>query len=201
MKTVNKKDVIKVIIFVFILFLLAILMTCIIGLELDSYDKKKDELYEIHYNGYNIESFKKILEQVIEKQKEEEERKKQEYIEQHSNVINTYLRRKNSPMQGLGIIFVVESMKYNINPYLSVAISGKESYFGHKCFAPFNAWGMLAYPHGFSSWTEGIQTNINWLHIHYENPQSAYDCRGYCIPNQPWMKDVQAIINEMARIQ
>ena len=106
--------------------------------------------------------------------------------------INNYLSRRKSPMSGLGSVFVDEAAEYGIDPRLSVAISEGESTCGLACFAPHNAWGMLAY-RGFSSWEEGIHMNIEWLHKYYGSPQSAYDCGGYCEPDHPWMENVDGV--------
>jgi len=111
--------------------------------------------------------------------------------------IDCYLSARNSPMTGLGSVFYDEAEKYGIEPRLSVAISEAESSCGQVCFASYNAWGMLAYPNGFSSWEEGIRTNIEWLHSYYGSPQSAYDCPGYCEPSHPWMENVQRVLESI----
>lgn len=125
---------------------------------------------------------------------EEAERRKK------ADVIDRYLANRGSPLEGYGYLFIALGEETGINPYLPVAIAGKESYFGRYCFAPHNAWGMLAYPEGFSSWEEGIRANFDWLAKYYGCPQTAYDCPGYCVPNHPWMEDVQAIIREMGGV-
>jgi len=113
--------------------------------------------------------------------------------------IDDFLRKKNSPLAGYGHIFAREGNRTGINPFLSVAIAGQESSFGKKCFAPYNAWGMLQYERGFENWEEGIIANFSFLSYHFGQPQSAYDCPGYCIPNQPWMKNVQWFIREIEK--
>lgn len=123
----------------------------------------------------------------------------QRWVEAVGAAIDDYLARRGSPLAGYGHVFVAEGLRTGINPLLPVAIAGKESSFGRKCFARFNAWGMLAYPQGFTSWEEGIKANFEWLRHYYGAPQEAYDCRGYCVPDHPWMEHVQAIIKEMER--
>jgi hypothetical protein len=107
--------------------------------------------------------------------------------------IDGYLANRGSPMQGCGITFYDEAAEYGIEPRLSVAIAEGESTCGKACFAPHNAWGMLAYRGGFSSWQEGIHQNIEWLHRYFGSPQTAYDCPGYCEPSHPWMENVDAV--------
>ena len=107
--------------------------------------------------------------------------------------IDAYLSNRGSPMTGLGYAFVVEAEKYGIDPRLGVAIAEAESTCGKACFAPHNAWGMLGYPSGWSSWEEGIAEHFAYLNRHFGSPQSAYDCPGYCEPNHPWMENVDGV--------
>ena len=123
----------------------------------------------------------------LERLKQEEERVAM------AHRINGYLQNRGSPMLGLGMVFVREAEEYGIDPRLSVAISEAESTCGMACFSPHNAWGMLAYRGGFSSWEEGIHQNIEWLHRYFGSPQTAYDCPGYCVPDYPWMDNVDRV--------
>lgn len=107
--------------------------------------------------------------------------------------IDGYLANRGSPMAGMGWAFYDSAARYGIDPRLSVAIAEGESNCGKRCFAPRNAWGMLAYRSGFASWEDGINANLDWLHRYYGSPQSAYDCPGYCVPNQPWMDNVDRV--------
>jgi hypothetical protein len=107
--------------------------------------------------------------------------------------INSYLHSRGSPMAGLGDTFFSEAAKYGIDPRLGVAIAEAESTCGRACFAPHNAWGMLGYPSGWSSWEEGIAAHFAYLNRHFGSPQSAYDCPGYCEPNHPWMENVDGV--------
>jgi hypothetical protein len=126
-----------------------------------------------------------------------QERQRETRLAEVGSRIDTYLAGRGSPLAGYGRVFAEEAEKTGINPYLSVAIAGKESSFGLHCFSPHNAWGMLTYKLGFTSWEEGIRANFTWLKRYYGTPQSAYDCPGYCVPDHPWMEHVQAFIREL----
>ena len=125
------------------------------------------------------------------------ERQHDAELEAIASRIDAYLARRGSPLTGYGRIFAEEGERTGINPYLPVAIAGKESSFGLRCFSPHNAWGMLAYRAGFGSWEEGIRANFAWLARYYGTPQGARDCPGYCVPNHPWMEHVQGIVREL----
>jgi hypothetical protein len=84
--------------------------------------------------------------------------------------INRYLKRKGSPLAGLGAEFVKAGRKYGVDPYLLVAISGAETSFG--TYGPaqriHNAWGWG--PHiEFGSWQEGIHRIARGLREGYLN--------------------------------
>jgi hypothetical protein len=104
--------------------------------------------------------------------------------------IDGYLRNCGSPMEGTGWIFYDSAARYGIEPRLAPAIAQVESSAGLACFAPFNYWGGLSYPSGFSSWQESINTHLDWLHNYYGSPQGPYDCPGYCVPDEPWQSGV-----------
>jgi hypothetical protein len=123
----------------------------------------------------------------------EQARQAQAAQEAMAHRINCYLASRGSPMQGLGMKFVLSAARYGIDPRLSVAIAEGESSCGLACFSNHNAWGMLAYPEGFGSWEEGIDANLDWLHRYFGSPQTAYDCPGYCIPDHPWMENVDSV--------
>lgn len=109
--------------------------------------------------------------------------------------IDSTFARYDSPLEGYGHVFVRESNRTGIPAELPAAIAGKESYFATQCFAPHNAWGMLAYPEGFASWEEGIVANFNWLVHYYGCPQMPYECSGYCVSDHPWMEDAAEIMS------
>lgn len=97
--------------------------------------------------------------------------------------IDTWLAQRGSPMAGCGECYVANGERTGIPACLSVGIAEAESSSGMACFAPHNAWGMLAYPGGWSSWEEGITANFDWLVRYYGCPQSMYECPGYCEGN------------------
>ena len=127
-----------------------------------------------------------------------EEQRRLELRRQIVERINNYLAQRGSPMQGLGEVFVAQAERFDIDPRLSVAIAEGESCCGKYCYrekfgAKYNAWGMISYKNGFSSWEEGIRLNIELLHNNYGSPKTAYDCPGYCDPNHPWMENVDGV--------
>ena len=69
--------------------------------------------------------------------------------------IDSFLKRKGSPMAGMGGVFVAAGKKYGVDPALTVAISGIESSFGKHTFRPYNAWGWMT-SKGWGSWEQGI---------------------------------------------
>jgi len=111
--------------------------------------------------------------------------------------IDAYLAHRGSPMAGTGATFVAAGNATGVNPLLSVAIAGKESSFGLRCFVPHNAFGMKApkYCNGFATWEKGIWANSRFLLEHYGKVSSPYQCPGYCVPDHPWMEDVAVIMS------
>ena len=71
--------------------------------------------------------------------------------------IDAFLKKKGSPMAGMGAIFVGAGKKYGVDPALTVAISGIESSFGKHTFRPHNAWGWMSGTN-WGSWEQGITT-------------------------------------------
>jgi len=120
-----------------------------------------------------------------------------------ANRINNYLA--GSPMAGMGQVFYNAAVANGIDPCLSPAIAKKESSLGRRIPGGFNAFGMTAGTvpgHGrigrwqtFSSWQDAIESNISFIHKHWGAVNSPYQMNGYCSPNQPWMGDVQSIMN------
>lgn len=65
--------------------------------------------------------------------------------------IDRFLADKGSPMAGLGQVYTEEAYQRGVDPFLMVAISGKESDFGkHAC--GYNAWGIGNCKWGFRSY-------------------------------------------------
>ena len=139
----------------------------------------------------------------IQVAEEEMDRKKWDYI---SNVIterihydrmamqiDIYFANVGGPMQGTGWIFARESKRTGIPGALSAAIAKAESTCGQVCYNgsnTHNAWGMIGYPSGWSSWDEAITANFDFLVRHFGCPQSSFNCPGYCVPSHPWMENV-----------
>ena len=84
--------------------------------------------------------------------------------------IDAFLRTQGSPLAGLGAQFVKSGARWNVDPYLMVAIAGAETHFGTTGNAsaihnPFG-WG----PHiKFSSWASAIETVTKGLRNGYLN--------------------------------
>lgn len=133
-----------------------------------------------------------ICDTLEEQRRNLEEQRRLELRRQIIERIDNYLAQRGSPMQGLGHVFVEQAERFNIDPRLSVAIAEGESSCGKCCFAPYNAWGMLAYGN-CGSWENGIRLNIELLHENWGSPKTAYDCRGYCDPDHPWMENVDGV--------
>lgn len=106
--------------------------------------------------------------------------------------IDIYFAHRHSPMELTGSAFVQEWQATGIDPFLGPAIAEAESTCGLACFAPFNFWGGLAYPGGFSSWEQSVSTQYQWILTHHGVAQTSYDLSGYCIPDHPWMEHVES---------
>ncbi len=77
-------------------------------------------------------------------------------------VIDLYLERYESPMQDYGQLVVDTAEKYEIDPYLFIAIMQQESNLGKKMPSEdcYNGWGYGIHSRGtlcFSSWEEAIE--------------------------------------------
>ncbi|MFA6976474.1 MAG: hypothetical protein WC194_07125 [Mesotoga sp.] len=133
-----------------------------------------------------------ICDTLEEQRRNLEEQRRLELRRQIIARIDNYLAARSSPMQGLGHVFVEQAERFDIDPRLSVAIAEGESFCGKCCFAPYNAWGMLAYGN-CGSWENGIRLNVELLHKNWGSPKTAYDCPGYCVPDHPWMENVDGV--------
>jgi peptidoglycan DL-endopeptidase CwlO len=69
--------------------------------------------------------------------------------------IDSFLKKKGSPLAGLGHVFVGAGQKYGVDPALVVSIAGIESSFGKHSFRPYNAWGWMGGTK-WGSWEQGI---------------------------------------------
>ncbi len=110
--------------------------------------------------------------------------------------IDGYFANRGSPMVGLGDYIVKSCERFNVNPFLVVGIAEAESSSGLACFAPHAYWGGLAYPSGFDSWEESVDTLVEWLHRYYGSPQRMTDCPGYCEGNGT-MTTVDGVIDSI----
>jgi hypothetical protein len=175
------KLLVAVLVFFTLLLSLAVLVCAIQGVEVE----QVRELNNSHASGNNDAWHKYMTKVIIAVTL-------QCHLEAANleRVLNSY----NSPLADYSMVFVRESHRTGIPAELPAAIAGKESYFGHQCFAPHNAYGMLSFPGGWATWEEGIRESFNWLQLYYGRPQSPHDCPGYCVPMSGWLHDVSAIM-------
>lgn len=87
-------------------------------------------------------------------------------------IIDLYLTRYSSPMAGSGELIIELAEKYDIDPYLFIAIAQQESNLGKKMPSDdcHNAWGYGIHSRGtlcFNSWEEGIETVMKGLSEKY----------------------------------
>lgn len=112
--------------------------------------------------------------------------------------IDDYLR--GSPMAGLGAYIVQRCEAYSINPYLVPAVAEAESSCGRACLAAHNFAGMIG-AGGFASWQAAIDYWCEMVNTHWPGAQSAYEMRGYCVPDHPWMENVQRVADAIGQRQ
>lgn len=105
------------------------------------------------------------------------------------------------PLHGQGWAFERSGRKWNVSPYLLVAISGKESTFGAACYG-FNCWGWGCpnnhCGYGFASYAHGIETVASGLRRNYLNHgRLSIAAIGsiYCAPPTAWISDVTWIMS------
>lgn len=121
-------------------------------------------------------------------------------------VIDLYFERFSSPLAGYGELIITLSEKYNIDPYLFVAIAQQESNLGKKMPADdcHNAWGYGIHTKGrlcFNSWEEGIESVMKGLAEKYieqgltepEDIMKIYTPRS----NGSWAKGVRQFMQEL----
>jgi hypothetical protein len=109
--------------------------------------------------------------------------------------IDAYLAARGSPMQGTGLYAVRSARRYGHDPRLMPAIAEAESSCGLACFAPHNAWGMLAYPNGFVTWEAGIDAMNDWLYRY--NGVCVSAPRNWCEPPDPWCANVTGVMESI----
>ena len=121
-------------------------------------------------------------------------------------LIDKYLARYGSPMEGLGANIVQLSDSHSVDPYLVVAIAQQESNLG-KIMPPHchNAWGWGIHSAGtlcFDSWQEGLNTFISGLANNYHayglvSPEEVMTKYNPTSPNGAWAKGVQQFLTEL----
>jgi len=121
-------------------------------------------------------------------------------------VINQYLLRYDSPMTGMGDYIVKVSDRFELDPYLVVAIAQQESNLGKlmplNCH---NAWGWGIHSEGtlcFDSWNEGINTFVSGLAEKYlsyglRTPEEIMTKYNATSPGGAWAKGVNQFLEEL----
>ncbi|KKU45384.1 MAG: hypothetical protein UX62_C0036G0004 [Microgenomates group bacterium GW2011_GWA2_46_7] len=121
-------------------------------------------------------------------------------------IIERYLQSYNSPMQGMGDYIVKTSDRFNLDPYLVIAIAQQESNLG-KLMPPncHNAWGWGIHSAGtlcFESWNEGINTFISGLAEKYlayglRTPEEIMTRYNATSPGGAWAKGVNQFLEDL----
>jgi hypothetical protein len=121
-------------------------------------------------------------------------------------VINKYLSRYESPMAGMGDYIVKVSDRFDLDPYLVVAIAQQESNLG-KLMPPncHNAWGWGIHSAGtlcFDSWNEGINTFVEGIAEKYlayglHTPEEIMTKYNATSPGGAWAKGVNQFLEEL----
>jgi len=111
--------------------------------------------------------------------------------------IEYYLR--GSPLSGYGDWMVTEGERTGINPFLCPAVAEAESSLGRALCGSCNAWGMLGC--SFSSWQNGITRWFDNCILHWGQAQSSYEMAGYCVPDHPWMENVNRVSTAIEAIE
>ncbi|NCN41417.1 hypothetical protein GW916_09240 [bacterium] len=121
-------------------------------------------------------------------------------------VINKYLTRYDSPMAGMGDYIVKVSDRFDLDPYIVVAIAQQESNLG-KLMPPncHNAWGWGIHSEGtlcFDSWNEGINTFVSGLAEKYlayglRTPEEIMTKYNATSPGGAWAKGVNQFLKDL----
>lgn len=121
-------------------------------------------------------------------------------------LIDRYLSHYNSPMAGMGDYIVKVSDRFDLDPYLVVAIAQQESNLG-KLMPPncHNAWGWGIHKSGtlcFDSWNEGINTFVSGLAEKYlayglHTPEEIMTKYNATSPGGAWAKGVNQFLEEL----
>ncbi|OGY18352.1 MAG: hypothetical protein A2900_04300 [Candidatus Chisholmbacteria bacterium RIFCSPLOWO2_01_FULL_50_28] len=121
-------------------------------------------------------------------------------------MIDQYLTRYDSPLAGYGQFIVQAAERYDVDPYLFIAIAQQESNLGKKMPSSdcYNAWGYGIHSRGtlcFTSWEEGIETVLKGLSNKYlerglTDPEDIM--RTYTpFSNGSWASGVDQFIEEL----
>ena len=121
-------------------------------------------------------------------------------------IINKYLSRYASPMSGMGDYIVKVSDRFELDPYLVVAIAQQESNLG-KLMPPdcHNAWGWGIHSAGtlcFDNWNEGINTFVSGLSEKYlayglRTPEQIMTRYNATSPGGAWAKGVNQFLEDL----
>lgn len=121
-------------------------------------------------------------------------------------MIDLYLETYDSPMAGFGSFILETAEKYNVDPYLFVAIAQQESNLGKKMPSEdcHNSWGYGIHSRGtlcFSSWEEGIDKVMKGLSEKYldRGLESPEDIMQFYTPlsNGSWADGVNQFMEEL----
>ncbi len=120
--------------------------------------------------------------------------------------INRYLKRWGSPLEGMGDYIVKTADKYQVDPYLIIAIAQQESNLGKKvpphCF---NAWGWGIHSQGtlcFDNWYQAIDVFAKGLAESYyayglKTPDQIMTKYVPHSPNGAWAKGVNQFLQDL----
>lgn len=121
-------------------------------------------------------------------------------------LINKYLERYKSPMEGMGNYITSVADENNVDPYLIVAIAQQESNLG-KITPPecHNAWGWGIHSSGtlcFKDWDEGISEFTKGIRTSYHNYglYTPDEIMTKYVPHSPegaWAKGVNQFILDL----
>ena len=126
-----------------------------------------------------------------------QERTKREEYQVKVAKINRYLA--GSPMSGLGDWIVTEAGRTGCNPFLCPAQATAESSNGVQNCGSYNPFGMLGM--SFGSWRDAVTHYFDNIVAHWGPVQSIYQMPGYCVPDHPYMENVQGIVDAIERIE
>lgn len=121
-------------------------------------------------------------------------------------IIERYLSHYNSPMAGEADYIVKIADRFELDPYLVVAIAQQESNLG-KLMPPncHNAWGWGIHKAGtlcFDDWHEGINTFVSGLAEKYlayglRTPEEIMTKYNATSPGGAWAHGVNQFLNEL----